>query len=311
MVDLISVIIPVYNVETYLYDCLESVVNQTYKNLEIILINDGSEDQSGSICNQFQSADSRIKVLHNINGGLSDARNHGIKIATGKFLIFIDSDDIVDIKYIEELHDTLKKENADMSICNYIRFNTKEDIIQDNKNSVPIVFDSRECFLKYFDVKYKSSIVVAWGKLYKKEHWHDIEFPVGKLHEDEFTTYKLIYKADKIAYIDKYLYFYRENPKSITGDKYNIKHLDAIEAFENYIAFFRNKKDKELEDSIMLYYYYFLRNNIKLITQNNGDKDVIKKLKVIRNNLIPKLVLSSYLKLKIKGKLIIYSLTRY
>ena len=311
MVDLISVIIPIYNVEEYLSDCLESVLNQTYKNLEIILINDGSQDESGNICNQFQIRDSRIKVLHNKNGGLSDARNHGLKIASGEFIIFIDSDDFVDIKYIEYLYSALKKENADMAICNYIRFNSKEEIINDNKDSSLKIYDSRECFLKYFDINYQSSIVVAWGKLYKKEYWHDIEFPVGKLHEDEFTTYKLIFKAEKIVYVDKKLYFYRENPKSITGDKYNIKHLDAIEAFENYIEFFRNKKDDELEENIMLYYFYFLRNNIKLITQNNGDKDVIKKLKVIRNNLIPKLILSSYLNLKIKGKLIIYSLTRY
>lgn len=308
MIDLISVIIPIYNVEKYLNECIESVVNQTYRNLEIILVDDGSPDKSDSICEKYKSQDSRIKVLHKQNGGLSDARNHGMNIASGKFITFIDSDDFVDEQYIEELYIALKNENADMSICNYIRFSTKEEIIKNVNNSVLNVFDSRECFLKYFDKNYQSSIVVAWGKLYKKEYWNDIKFPVGKLHEDEFTTYKLIYKSKKIVYINKKLYFYRNNSASITGELFNIKHLDAIEAFENYITFFNNKKDKELEDNISLYYYYFLRNNIKLIKQNNGDKDLVKKLKITRSKLITKLICSSYIKFKSKGRVIKYLL---
>lgn len=308
MIDLISVIVPIYNVEKYLNECIESVINQTYRNLEIILVDDGSPDKSGNICEEYKSKDSRIKVLHKQNGGLSDARNHGLNIASGKFITFIDSDDFVDERYIEELYIALKNGNADMSICNYVRFSNKEEIIKNINNSVLNVFDSRECFLKYFDENYQSSIVVAWGKLYKKEYWNDIKFPVGKLHEDEFTTYKLIYKSKKIVYIDKKLYFYRNNSASITGELFNIKHLDAIEAFENYITFFNNKKDKELEDKISLYYYYFLRNNIKLIKQNNGDKDLLKKIKTIRSTLITKLICSSYIKFKSKGRVIIYSL---
>lgn len=247
MSDLISVIIPVYKVEDYIRRCIDSITNQTYSNIEIILIDDGSPDLCGQICDEYASQDSRIKVIHKKNGGLSDARNVGIDIATGQYITFLDSDDWVHKRYLETLYDLMKNINVDISMCNFHEtFVTMEDLDVEEKE---ILEYSNIEALRQFTDKYYVQMTVAWGKLYKAGLFEDIRFPLGKIHEDEFTTYKLIYKARKIIFTTEPLLYYFQRQDSIMGSGFKIKNrLHTIEAFEERAEFFNKIDQGELRD---------------------------------------------------------------
>jgi glycosyltransferase involved in cell wall biosynthesis len=231
---LISVIIPIYNVEQYLRRCLDSIVNQTYTNLEIILVDDGSPDKSPQICDEYASRDNRIIVIHKENGGLSDARNAGLDICKGEFISFVDSDDWVSQDYINELYSSIKNSHADIAIVNHTHVTDNFKInTESNQNYTIKLFSKQQALFKLI-AKQHQPFVVSWGKLYRKELFNNIRFPVGKYHEDEFTSHFLINRASKIAYSSKILYFYYQRPNSIT----NQNHLtDIIEAFENRLNF--------------------------------------------------------------------------
>ena len=208
MKDLISVIIPVYNVEKYIEKCIYSVINQTYKNIEIILVDDGSTDISGKICDDFEKKDYRIKVIHKKNGGLSDARNVGIDVSTGKYIVFIDSDDYVDKKHIEYLYNMITKNNADISICqfNIVYENSDIQITDFTKKDTIKIFDNKKALeTMLYNKKFCNS---ACTKMYKKELFDDIRFPIGKLYEDLGTTYKLIEKTTKVVLGQRTTYNY-------------------------------------------------------------------------------------------------------
>ena len=225
--DLISVIIPIYNVEKYLEKCSNSVISQTYKNLEMIWVEDGSPDDCGEICDNYKNKDNRIVVLHKKNGGLSDARNQGINIAKGKYITFIDSDDYVENNYIDYLYKLIKKYNTKVSVCSYY-------IEKEGKKKI----DFGE---KYYEEKLnteqalermlceKGFSVSAWAKLYKKDLFEKINFPVGKLCEDNGTTYKIIEQCDYVAYGNEAKYYYIQRNNSIMNSNFNIKKLDLIE----------------------------------------------------------------------------------
>lgn len=225
MSDLISVIIPVYNVEKYLDKCVLSVINQTYTNLEIILIDDGSSDSSGKLCDKWSKSDKRIKVYHKKNGGLSDARNYGIKKSNGEYLVFIDSDDFVDIKYVEYLKNLIIKYSTDMSIASY-------KIL--SKKTRDIGLGYKECLLSQNEtlrrlINEEGFTVSTCAKMYKRNLFKNIHFPVGKLYEDNATVHKLIMKCDKVAYGNKSYYFYCLRNNSITRSEFNMKKIDVIE----------------------------------------------------------------------------------
>lgn len=197
MEELISVIVPIYNVEKYLNKCIESIINQSYSNLEIILVDDGSKDSSGIMCDSYILKDKRIKVIHKENGGLSDARNVGLDKAKGEYIVFIDSDDWIDEKMIEILYNIIKKNNSDISICDYFLAYNEE--IQTQKEDIEIInLSNIEALKTIYDKDLGVCMIVAWNKLYKRNLFKDdIRYPYGKIHEDEFTTYKLLYKAKK------------------------------------------------------------------------------------------------------------------
>lgn len=224
--DLISVIIPVYKVEKYLKRCVDSVIGQTYKNLEIILVDDGSPDGCPAICNEYTKNDKRIKVIHKKNGGLSDARNAGIDKSSGKYITFIDSDDYVASDYVEYLYNLLKKYNTKVSACGFDVFSGdfNKKINQNYKDSNNV--SQREVIEKmlYTDIYFIS----ACGKLYAAGLFDDIKFPVGQMYEDLATTYKVYLKVDSIAcgYEEKYLYCVRED--SITKQKFSKSQYDMI-----------------------------------------------------------------------------------
>lgn len=230
MDELISIIIPVYNVEKFLNECIESVLKQLYVNLEIILIDDGSTDRSGEICDEYSKLDARITVIHKKNGGLSDARNIGIEKAHGKFLTFIDSDDKVSESYVINLYEIMKKTNAKLAISWFEEFN-EDDIISLGKtkleeNKIKIV-DSEQCLecMLYQDGVETS----AWGKLYQADLFAKLRYPKGKIYEDIPVTYQAIKLAKKIAIIDNKDYFYLQRKDSIQYQKFNSKKMSAIE----------------------------------------------------------------------------------
>lgn len=245
---MISIIIPVYNVELYLDKCLQSVVNQTYRNIEIILIDDGASDNSGIICDRWQKKDSRIKVIHKTNGGLSSARNVGIEQANGEYLMFIDSDDIVSEELCRVLIEMMKNNDADISICN------AKHIFDDNvsfKSTGKLHFyDCNEaiCELWY----QKSFLPSAWGKLYKRELFKNIRFTEGIIFEDIDIMHELFYQCDKIIYGEMELYGYVHHENSITTKKYSKKDNVILNICDK-ISEFASDKDINLQNAAKSY----------------------------------------------------------
>lgn len=227
MNELISVIIPVYNVERYLTKCIDSVIKQTYTNLEILLINDGSTDNSPKICEEYKNKDRRIKVIHKQNGGLSDARNVGIENAQGKYITFIDSDDDIEVDYIKYLYNLIEKYNTHMSIAAYTVVSKDKKINIGQGYEEEKVLDEKKCLERLLCEQGLS--VSACAKLYEKSLFENIKFPKGKLCEDNGTTYKLIMKCNKIAYGSKSVYNYYKRENSIMTSTFNMKKLDLIE----------------------------------------------------------------------------------
>lgn len=226
---LISMIVPVYNVEQYIEKCLESIINQTYNNIEIILIDDGSTDKSGIICDNYSKIDNRIKVFHKKNGGLSDARNFGIKKSKGKYITFIDSDDSIESDYIEYLYNLIKKYDVKLSICAYtvVTDNKKYNI---GKNYKEKLMDKKEC-LKRLLCEHGFT-VSACAKLYSIELFKNVIFPPNKLCEDNGTIYKTIMKCPYVAYGDESKYNYYKRSNSIMNSKFNGRKLDLLEMTE-------------------------------------------------------------------------------
>ena len=209
---LISIIVPVYKVEKYLKKCLDSIINQTYKNLEIIIVDDGSPDRCPNICDEYSKKDDRIKVIHQKNMGLSMARNNGIKLATGDYIGFVDSDDFVEPTMYEDLYNAIIKNNAQMSICNF-NIITNKDKYKKNDYPENKTYNKIE-FLK--EILLDNNIQsYAWNKLYKKELFDEIRYPVGKKYEDIGTTFYLAEKCDKIQLIGKAEYNYINRNDSI------------------------------------------------------------------------------------------------
>ena len=234
--DLISVIVPVYKVEEYLDRCVNSIVNQTYKNLEIILVDDGSPDNCPEMCDEWAKKDQRIKVIHKQNGGLSDARNAGIEIATGEYIGFVDSDDWVNYNFIRFLYDTIKKTGCNLSACKVKEIS--ENIVADYTTESP------NCFV--YTAKQvlgncnKEIRAVVCNKLYSKMLLQDEKFEVGKLSEDEFFTFRIVDKAKNVAYVDMPMYYYFQRAGSIMNS-FSIGRLDALEAYINRLKLYTEK----------------------------------------------------------------------
>lgn len=228
---MISVIVPVYNVEKFLPRCIDSIINQNYKDLEVILVDDGSTDMSGNICDKYASKDKRISVIHKKNGGLSDARNTGIDLAAGDYISFIDSDDYIFPEYFEYLYDLVSKYNADVSTCQPILVDEKDNEISAHNicvDHINIVSGRENCMKEY--ITGNKINTTAWGNLYRTSllKKSEIRYPVGKYHEDVFTTYRIINLCEKIVVGSRKLYAYRQREGSIVNSGFSEKHLDGI-----------------------------------------------------------------------------------
>ena len=237
----ISVIVPVYQVEKYLCRCLDSILNQTYNDLEIILINDGSLDDGSILCDNYACKDNRVHVIHKKNGGLSDARNVGIELTINKneskWITFVDSDDWINHNYLKYLYESVVSENADVSCNKYLECKSENTYLEDGAPIFSCYNGEDFCVEEY---KYSQT---AWGKLFKLEQWRDLRFPVGKIHEDAFTIYTILLPAQKIAFVDNppLYYFNSDNEDSITRKKWTPKRMDLLCALEEKIEYSKRK----------------------------------------------------------------------
>lgn len=251
MSELISIIVPVYKVEAYLSRCVDSIVAQTYKNLDIILVDDGSPDNSGKICDEYAEKDNRITVIHQANGGLSDARNAGIAVAKGSYLTFLDSDDWVPPEYIDYLYDLLKETGSAISLCNFLKTTTEELPVVIEPEMVTVMKNDA-ILAKYIDLgdDFHPQLVMACGKLFEASLFETIRFPVGRLHEDEFTTYKLFHFAPQTVLSKKPLYYYWQREDSIMGETgFRLQNkLDYMDALAERAAFFHEVGRPALSD---------------------------------------------------------------
>lgn len=287
MDELISVIIPVYKVEKYIHRCIDSILKQSFSNLEIILVDDGSLDTCGDICDEYAIMDHRIKVIHQENGGLSDARNTGIESAKGTYLTFLDSDDWVHELYIEKLYNLLKRADADISACNFVRTWDENISVDESANSV-YIFSNMEALDQLYEEFYVP-MVVAWGKIYKAALFNGIRYPKGKVHEDEFTTYKLFYEAKTIAFSTEQLHYYWQRPDSITGVSFNVKNsLDIAQALYQRGAFFNEKGLFELRDRTYRALFFKFKKIFEYMYNNNvrtHKKEIDIEFKKLRKKL--------------------------
>lgn len=245
---LISVIVPVYKVEKYLDRCVESIAVQSYQNIEIILVDDGSPDKCGSMCDSWSAKDQRIRVIHKQNGGLSDARNTGIQASKGEYIAFVDSDDDIAPEMIERLYEAAQAANAKMALCNVLCVD-ENGLPTGESNGSPIRNEclSAEKVLPRFYQAGGPFYIVAWNKLYHRSLLSENVFPVGKWHEDEFVAAQLIWKAGRVACIDYMGYRYvTQRAGSIMSAKDDVRHLDALEAFLIRYRFFQEIGQSEL-----------------------------------------------------------------
>lgn len=256
----ISIIVPVYNVEPYLDRCVRSILAQSYADWELILVDDGSPDRCPEMCDAYATKDKRIKVVHKSNGGLSDARNHGLNVATGDYVLFVDSDDYIHPEMLRTMSLLGAQEDADIVQCSYIR-GTSERFPTIKEHTKHDTFDNRSIFAS---IKQQT---ILCAKLYRRSLWDGIRMPVGKIHEDDFTTWKLYYRSRKIVIADTPYYYYYKNPKGIMANEGRRFSQALVEAYEERIAYF----EEECEETLALLsrwrfsmplMYTYLRGNI-------------------------------------------------
>lgn len=305
--EIISIIVPVYNVEQYLNKCIESICCQSYAELEIILVDDGSTDGCGQICDSWGIKDKRIKVVHKNNGGLSEARNVGIELSSGSWIMFIDSDDFIAIENVEILYREAIDNNCEISVCNIVR-------VYDDGTYEPF-YSPTDC-VKVLDGDERFKTLrqpSVCNKLFKRTLFEKVRFPVGKFYEDTFVYHLLAYKANKIVLTGNEGYFYFLRKESILGKpKYTDRYFDFIEAvymrmtylLENNVEYYGEEaclslyaavsdcekyviKTPENRDAIIKMYQYYRAAYKHLIKKANIDKK--QKLRLIMLRYFPKL----------------------
>ncbi|SHH68410.1 glycosyltransferase family 2 protein [Clostridium grantii] len=244
----ISIIVPIYKVEAYLQKCIDSILVQTFNDFELILVDDGSPDKCGRICDEYVKKDKRIKVIHKLNGGLSSARNAGIDIAQGKYIGFVDSDDYIHTRMYEVLYNSAVEYLSDIIMCDYSKVSEGQvkELINFNTNSKIEHFTNTQALEQLF-TKNGVGFVVAWNKLYRKELFKNLRFAEGRIHEDEFIAHKILYKSTKITYVSIYLYYYLQRNNSIMGSQVRLKKLDFLYALKERTDFFKSIKQEQLQ----------------------------------------------------------------
>lgn len=231
----ISIVVPVYKVEAYLHRCVDSILAQSFTDFELILVDDGSPDNCGKICDEYAEKDKRIRVVHQKNGGLSAARNAGIDIAQGEWISFIDSDDWIHPDYLRVLYEAATEQGTDISAGSYETVNDDTKVSNDGIDP-----EITETTPEEFWVENRTNATVAWGKLYKRRFFDEVRYPVGKYHEDEYVTYKLLFGCEKIAVVHAPIYRYFYNSNSISRMSYIKRLPDILEVFAQHEEYFKN-----------------------------------------------------------------------
>lgn len=280
--DVISIIVPVYNVEKYLKKCVDSLLNQSYPNLEIILVNDGSTDASGIICEDYSNHDNRIVYIYKPNGGLSSARNVGLEVAKGEYVVFIDSDDYVATNMIEKLYIALSVNSADMSICDFQKVDEQYNNIGDVRilkseviekpNILKVLCRYDDCYAQY---------VIACNKLYRRQLFDNIRYIENRIHEDEFIIHHILSQCKKIVIVSDKLYFYLQRNNSITHKAYTVKRLDAVDAMLDRYYFFQGMNLKVYTKLIIRQAYGILYDYLSRIDNSifkSSNKDIMKQV---------------------------------
>lgn len=286
----ISVIVPVYKVEKYIHRCVDSILAQTFTGFELILVDDGSPDNCGAICDEYATKDSRVVVIHQENGGLSAARNAGIDWVFGhsdsQWLTFVDSDDWVHPKYLELLFRAVRDTETGVSICRYLETDGAEP-----DTSAPFPAPSvRE--VETFFVEHTTNATVAWGKLYAKECFQTIRYPVGKIHEDEYVTYRILFQFEQIAFVPSPLYCYFINPEGITKRPWTPQRLDAITAKDAQRIFFKKNHFHAAYARNLTIELWLIKESVRCIHNKNIESK--QKIIVKLRRKIAHLLLSNY-----------------
>lgn len=299
---LVSVVIPVYNVQNYIKKCLDSVLAQSYKNLELILVDDGSKDDSGSICDTYALKDDRIKVIHKKNGGLSDARNVGIEQAGGEYITFIDSDDFVAENMIELLYKSMEEHQADVAIGDALH-----------------VFDSAECSFSSVEkcreytpeeaieeMWYQTGFLPsAWGKLYKRKLFSNLKFKVGIIFEDIDIMHEIFYAANKIVYNSSQLYAYVHRENSITTHKFSQRDLEIQNICDRILEFSKDKSEDMQKAALA----YCMVGNLRVFLNAPNQpefQEAVQKAKILLNQNARKVTANKKIRKKLRYGLYLY-----
>ncbi len=281
--ELISIVVPIYNVENYLRMCLDSIQNQTYQNFECLLINDGSPDHSSKICEEFVEKDSRFKYFEKANGGLSSARNLGIECSGGgAYITFVDSDDWLEHDALDRLYGALKKENADISIGRYNSYDETRYVymtyVTDPDDSLEVIEGKAIMDREGVEEVRNGNWTVAVLKLFKRELLQDLPFPIGKIAEDTYWTWKVLIRASRIVYLNRCVYWYRVGLSDTLSNTWSEKRMyDEIGAREEKIAILASS-DYDLTNHILIYKNRLQRVIAKLEEQNMQFTEIYRRM---------------------------------
>ncbi|MFS0861488.1 glycosyltransferase family 2 protein [Fredinandcohnia sp. 179-A 10B2 NHS] len=286
----LSIIVPVYNLESYLPKCVESILSQSFSYFEVILVNDGSTDKSGELCDEYAKLDSRVRVIHKENGGIGSSRNAGLEIAKGEYIGFVDNDDYINKYMFEELYKNAIEFSSDIVVCDYLSVEEEQSVDKEkfsfnysvqnfsNKGALHFIYENMD----------KDTFIYPWNKLYKRSLFDDIKYEHGNIYDDETVAHKLLYKSNKVTYIQSELYYYVQRKGSQINSPFSTKKFGRVYALKGREEFFRNKNELELHQKalkhymeVFFWYYYVAKSNLKGI-----DKELRKLKQTLDNSLI-------------------------
>lgn len=273
----VSIIVPVYQVENYIRQCVDSILSQTFTDFELILVDDGSKDGSGQICDEYAGKDERVKVIHQENGGLSEARNTGMDQMVGNYFMFVDSDDYIAPTMVEKLYKSILSEDADIAVCNFLYYfeNDKKKSFSTRVKSE--ILSGKEIFYRRKNERNYGIWTVAWNKLYKSGTFGKVRFPYGKYHEDEFWANEIYQMDITVIIIPECLYYYRQRDNSIMGKKCIARNFDIIEAFQERISvYLKEQKYVDQAYKVLIFSLEYLEESKRLITNSKEKKRFIQ-----------------------------------
>lgn len=314
----VSIIVPVYNVERYLRRCVDSILTQKFRDYEVILVNDGSTDGGGMICDEYALQHSNVRVIHKPNGGLSSARNAGLEAADGEYIAFVDSDDYIHPEMIGTLYELARVHSSDVVMCHYKRTSEEQASYELNAAAAEIShYTNRQAIdeLLRVDEDHQSGKtnglhwVLAWNKLYKRQLFDGLRYKDGVLFEDVHIIHRLLYKCRKITYLPQPLYYYYQRPESIVNSAFTMRKADKVYALEDRLIFLRSAGETQLyrralKTYLEVFYWYYY----KAIRECGHEKEQIGKLKRSLGKWLPQLLANPLISWKQRMLLMLFLL---